>query len=163
MNKEVLAYKEALVEKIAEKFSAAESVVIVEYRGLNVIDTMDLRRQLKAENVEFKIYKNSMTQRAVQKAGYDGLIESLSGPNAIAFSDDAVAPSRILAQFARKKKALVIKAGIVEGSIVDVDKIKEISNLPNREGMISMILGCFQAPIRNLAYALQGVADQKSE
>jgi len=163
MNQEILAQKEAIVQEIADKFTKAESVVIVEYRGLNVDDTMNLRRQLKAENIEFKVYKNSMVQRAIEKAGFVSLSESLTGPNAIAFSDDAVAPSRILAQFARKKKSLVLKAGIIEGNVVDVDKIKEISILPNREGMIAMILGCFQAPIRNLAYALQGVADQKSE
>lgn len=163
MRDEILANKEAVVNEIADKFTKAQSAIIVEYRGLSVTDTLDLRRQLKAENVEFKVYKNTMTQRAVEKAGYSDLLEKLNGPNAIAFSDDAVAPSRILAAFARKKKALVLKAGVIEGNIVDSDKIKEISALPNRDGMIAMLLGCFQSPLRSFAYALQSIADQKTE
>ena len=163
MREEVLAGKEAVVSEIVEKFKNAQSAVIVEYRGLSVADTMDLRRQLRAEDIEFKVYKNTMTQRAVKEAGYEGLLDFLTGPNAIAFSTDAVAPSRVLAKFARKKPKLVIKQGMVEGSIVDVARITEIALLPNRDGMMSMILSCFQAPIRNLAYALKAVAEQKGE
>lgn len=163
MNKDILANKEAIVDDIADKFKKAQSAVIVEYHGLSVADTMDLRRQLKAEEVEFKIFKNTMTQRAVSKAGFDGLLENLNGPNAIAFSNDAIAPSRILAKYAKKKKELVIKAGVVEGTIVDADKIIELSILPDHDGMIAMILGCLQSPIRNFAYAVKSIAEQRSE
>ena len=163
MKKEVLENKEALVAEISEKFKNANSVVVVEYRGLSVADIIDLRRQLRAESVDFKVYKNSMVQRAIEKVGYQDMAATFVGPNAIAFSDDAIIPSRILANYAKKKRRLVIKSGIVEGQIVDADKIKEISSLPNHDGMISMILSCLQAPLRNLAYAIKSVAEMKTE
>ncbi len=164
MNKNVIAAKEAQVNELSEKLTSSESTVVVEYRGLTVAQTMELRRNLREENVEFKIYKNSISQRAVEKAGIKGLDESLTGPNALAFStNDAVAPSRVLAKFAKKNDKLVLKAGIIEGKVVDADKINEISKLPNRDGMIAMILGCFQSPIRNFAYAVKSIAEQKAE
>jgi large subunit ribosomal protein L10 len=163
MNQAVLEAKKALVSEIQTKFSDATSTVVMEYRGLSVVKMTELRRQLSAEGVELKIYKNKMATRAAEAAGYAGINEHLTGPNAIAFGTDAVAPSRILSQFAKKNKALVIKSGIVEGKVVDLDMIKELSTLPNRDGMISMILGLFQAPIRNFAYALSQVAQTKED
>lgn len=163
MNQAVLETKKALVSEIQSKFSDAVSTVVVEYRGLSVVQMTELRRQLSAEGVELKIYKNKMATRAAEAAGFEGINEYLTGPNALAFGDDAVAPSRILAQFAKKNKKLVLKSGIVEGNIVDASKIKELATLPNREGMISMILGLFQAPVRNFAYALSQVAETKDE
>lgn len=163
MKDEVLKSKEAIVDEIAQKFTDAQSSVIVEYHGLSVADIIDLRRQLKAENIEFKVYKNTMTKRAVEKAGLKELDDQMEGPNAIAFSDDAVAPSRILATYAKSKPQMKIKAGVIEGKVVDADKIREISVLPGREGMISMLLSCFQSSIRNFAYAVNSIAEQKSE
>lgn len=161
MNDKVLQAKQARVQEIEEKFKGAESAVIVEYHGLSVAETMDLRRKLRAEDVELKVYKNSLATRATDNAGYKELLEHLKGPNAIAFSSDAVAPSRVLVDFAKKHEALKIKAGLVEGSYVDQQRIQEISKLPNREGMLSMLLGCFQSPVRSFALAVKAVADQK--
>ncbi len=163
MNQSVLEAKKALVNEISAKFAEAQSTVVVEYRGLSVAKMTDLRRQLKAEGIDFKIYKNKMASRAAEAAGYGDLVPDLTGPNALAFGNDAVAPSRILAQFAKKNKALVLKSGVVEGKVVNADMIKELATLPNREGMISMLLGLFQAPIRNFAYALSQVAETKGD
>jgi len=163
MNQAILEQKQKLVEEIADKMQNAASSVIVEYRGLTVGEVTELRRNLRAEEIEFVVYKNSMTRRAAEKLGHNDLLESLLGPNAIAFSDDAVAPSRVLAKFAKKHKALVLKAGIVDGKIVDADGIKQLSTLPNKEGMISMFLGCLQSPIRSVACAVKAVAEARSE
>ncbi len=163
MNHSVLEAKKALVNEISAKFTESISTVVVEYRGLSVAQMTTLRRQLKDEGIELKIYKNKMASRAAEAAGYNDLSADLTGPNALAFGKDAVAPSRILAQFAKKNKALVLKSGIVEGKVVDADMIKELSTLPNRDGMISMILGLFQAPIRNFAYAVSQVAETRNE
>jgi large subunit ribosomal protein L10 len=103
-----------------------------------------------------------MVERAAVEAGVGDLAEALKGPNAIAFSSDAVAPSRILAKFAKKHKMLVLKGGVVEGKVVNATMIATLASLPNREGMISMLLGLFQAPVRNFAYALSQVAEQKN-
>lgn len=163
MNQSIIDAKKAVVTEIADKMKTAQSTVVVEYRGLTVAEMTQLRRALREENIEFKIYKNSLTQRAAVEAGFDGLSESLTGPNAVAFGDDAVAPSRILAKFAKTHEHLVIKGGAVEGKVVSVDTIKELSVLPNREGMLSMLLSCLQSPVRQFACAVKAVADSREE
>lgn len=163
MNQSILDSKVALVDEITTKFKDAASAVVVEYRGLSVGEVTELRRQLRAEEVEFKVYKNSMVSRAVDNADYGDLKENLTGPNAFAFGGDAVAPSRVLVEFAKKHKQLLIKGGIVDGSVVDVDTINRLSKLPNRDGMISMLLGCFQSPVRSFACVLNAVKEQKEE
>lgn len=159
----VLESKKAVVSEIKEKFENAESAIIVEYRGLNVSEITDLRRQLYEEDIDFKVYKNTMTRRAVEGTDFEGLNDALVGPNAIAFGEDAVAPSRVLANFAKKHKKLILKAGVVDGNVVDQEEIKELSSLPNHDGMIAMLLGMFQSPIRSFAYAVSQVAEQREE
>ena len=161
MNKEVLTLKEQTVAEITEKFQNSGSAVVVEYRGLSVAEVTELRRNLRAEGVEYKVYKNTLSTRAAEAAGFNELTASLTGPNAIAFGEDAVAPARVLAKFAKNHDKLVIKAGIVEGSVLDAAAVGEIAKLPNRDGMISMLLGCFQAPVRNFACVIKAVADSK--
>lgn len=162
MKQSVLESKQALVQEIASKFKDASSSVVVEYRGLSVAEVTELRRKLREENVEFKVYKNSMVQRAAKENGYDELMENLTGPNAFAFSDDAVAPSRVLADFAKTHENLVLKAGVVDGRVVGVDEIKKLSKLPNKEGMISMFMSTLQSPVRSFACAIKAVADSKA-
>ena len=163
MNQAILDSKKARVDEIAGKFNDAASTVVVEYRGLTVAEVTQLRRDLRDEGVELKVYKNSMVTRAAEIANVEGLKESLTGPNAVAFGEDTVAPSRVLVNFAKDHQALVIKAGVVDGEVVGVDTITKLSKLPNRDGMISMILGCFQSPVRKFAYALSAIRDQKEE
>lgn len=163
MNQSIIDNKKAVVAEISEKMREAQSTVVVEYRGLTVSQVTELRRELRAEGVEFKVYKNSMAQLAAKECGFDGLTENLTGPNAIAFGNDAVAPARVLAKFAKSHDKLVLKAGIVEGKIVDVNTLNELASLPNREGMISMLLGMFQAPVRDFACVVKAVAEQKEE
>ena len=163
MNQAVLEAKKQAVAEVSEKFKACGSAVVVEYRGLTVAEVTELRRALRAEEVEMKVYKNSITSRAAENAGFAEVQEHLTGPNAVAFSKDAVAPSRVLAKFAKKHENLVLKGGVVEGKVVDVDTIKELSSLPNREGMLSMLLSCLQSPIRGFACAVKAVADAKAE
>jgi large subunit ribosomal protein L10 len=156
--------KKKIVEEITEKFKNSVSTIIVDYRGLNVAEVTELRKQLREAGVEFKVYKNSLTRRAVEKAELTGLNEFLTGPNAIAFSnEDVVAPAKILNEFAKKYEALKIKAGVIEGNISTVEQIKALADLPSREGLLSMLLSVLQAPIRNFALAAKAVADQKEE
>ena len=156
--------KKQLVDEITDKFKSSTAVVVVDYRGLNVAEVTELRKQLREAGVEFKVYKNTMTRRAVEAAGLDGLNSALTGPNAIAFStEDVVAPARILNDFAKDHEALEIKAGVIEGNVATVDEIKALATLPSREGLLSMLLSVLQAPIRNFALAAKAVADQKEE
>lgn len=162
MRNEVLESKKAIVAEIQDKVKSSASTVVVEYRGLGVAQMTALRRQLRAEGIEFKIYKNSMFQRAVEGTDFENLKSELVGPNAVAFGSDAVAPSRVLANFAKKNKQLVLKAGVVDGRVVDGNELKELSTLPNHDGMISMLLGMFQSPIRSFAYAVSQVAEKRA-
>lgn len=156
--------KKVQVQEITEKFQAAASVVVVDYRGLTVAEVTELRKQLREAGVEFKVYKNTLTRLATQNADVEGLNEFLTGPNAIAFSnEDVVAPAKIINEFAKKVEALEIKAGIIEGTIASVEDVKALADLPSREGLLSMLLSVLQAPMRNFALATKAVAEQKEE
>ncbi|MBD7907540.1 50S ribosomal protein L10 [Sporosarcina gallistercoris] len=160
----VLEAKQAVVTEIADKMKASASMVVVDYRGLNVAQATELRKQLREAGVEFKVYKNSMARRAAEASGLEGLNEHLTGPNAIAFStEDVIAPARIINNFAKTNEALEIKAGVIEGAIASVEEVKALATLPSREGLLSMLLSVLQAPMRNFALATKAVADQKEE
>jgi large subunit ribosomal protein L10 len=156
--------KKLIVEEIADKFKASKSTIVVDYRGLTVAEVTELRKQLREAGIDFKVYKNSMSRRAAEAADIAGLNGALTGPNAIAFSnEDVVAPAKILNDFAKKHEALELKAGVIEGNIASVEEVKALAELPSREGLLSMLLSVLQAPIRNLALAAKAVADQKEE
>ncbi|MCU4954079.1 50S ribosomal protein L10 [Bacillus cereus group sp. BfR-BA-01344] len=160
----VIGTKQQVVTEIADKLRASKSTIVVDYRGLTVSEATELRKQLREAGVEFKVYKNSLTRRAAESAEMAELNEFLTGPNAIAFSnEDVVAPAKVLNDFAKDHEALEIKAGVIEGKLVTLDEVKAIATLPSREGLLSMLLSVLQAPIRNLALATKAVADQKEE
>ncbi|MFC5590217.1 50S ribosomal protein L10 [Sporosarcina soli] len=160
----VLEAKQAVVGEISDKLKASASVVVVDYRGLNVSQVTELRKQLREAGIDFKVYKNSMTRRAAEAAGLEGLNEYLTGPNAIAFSnEDVVAPAKILNDFAKQNDKLEIKAGVIEGAIATEADVKALAELPSREGLLSMLLSVLQAPMRNFALATKAVAEQKEE
>ena len=162
MSVEAINAKKVVVEEITGKFNDSQSAVVVEYRGLSVAEVTELRKALREEDVEFKVYKNKLVQRATESAGYAEINDKLVGPNAIAFGhSDAVAPARVLANFAKDHEALVIKAGIVEGKVLEVEEINEIAKLPGREGMYSMLLAA--APVAVAAAADAGAAAEPTE
>ena len=164
MSKAAIAKKETLVQAAAEKFKSAASVVIVDYRGLTVEEVTNLRKQLRDAGVEMKVIKNSILSRAAKKVGLDGLDEVFTGPTAVAFSnDDVVAPAKIIDEFAKDAKALEIKGGVIEGKVSSVEQITALAKLPNREGLLSMLLSVLQAPVRNVAYAVKAVAEKNEE
>ena len=164
MSEVAIAKKAAIVDEVTEKFSAAASAVIVDYRGLTVEQVTELRKQLRDANVEMKVIKNSILVRAAEKAGLEELASSFVGPSAVAFShEDVVAPAKIMDEFAKEAKALEIKGGIIEGKVSSLEEITALAKLPNREGLLSMLLSVLQAPVRNVAYAVKAVADKEEE
>lgn len=162
MNQTVLESKQSIVSEIQEKLTKSSSSVIAEYRGLSVEEVTELRRKLRAEGIEFKVYKNTLASRAAEAAGFADLNNYLTGPNAIAFAEDETSAARVLAKFAKDHKALVLKGGIVEGAVVTPETIKELSALPNREGMLSMLLSVLNAPVSGFARVVNAVAEAKS-
>ena len=159
MNQTVLESKQGVVSEIKEKFTNSSSTIVAEYRGLSVAEVTELRRALRAEGVELKVYKNTLASKAAEDAGYGDLKDCLTGPNALAFGGDETGAARVMAKFAKKHKALVLKGGIVEGKVVDLNTVNELSALPNREG--SMLLSVLNAPVSSFARAVNAVAEAK--
>lgn len=161
-NEKVLQEKAQLVAEVADKLKESVTTVVTDYRGLTVAQVTELRKQLREAGVEYRVLKNTLVRRATAIAELSELDEHLTGPTAIAFSkDDAVAPAKVIAEFAKKNDALKVKAGIVEGKVVGVDQIKALADLPSREGLLSMLLSVLQAPIRNFALAVKAVAEKE--
>lgn len=160
----VTEQKQAIVAQMKDTLSEAKGAVLVGYSGLTVAQATDLRRRFLAEGVEYKVIKNTLTRIAANELGLEGFTEHLEGPTALASSkEDAVAPARIIEKFIKEteKEVVTVKAGIVEGEVMDAAGIKVIANLPNREGMLSMLLSVLQAPVRNVAYAVKAVAEKE--
>jgi large subunit ribosomal protein L10 len=167
--------REAQVAEISEKFSRAQSAILVDYRGLNVAAMTKLRRNLRAAGVELKVYKNTLTRIALHGHDQTGLDSSLEGPTAIAFGyEDAIAPAKLLVDFAKEHKQLEFKAGLVDGRVVSVDDIKALAALPSREELIAKLVGSMASPLRglvnvlsgpprNLVYVLEAIRKQKEE
>lgn len=162
MSEQAIAKKAALVDDVTKKFEGAVSIVVADYRGLTVDQVTELRKQLREAGVEMRVIKNSILSRAAKQAGLEGLDDVFAGPTAIAFSkEDVVAPAKIIDTFAKTADALKIKGGVIEGKVADIEQITALAKLPNREGMLSMLLSVLQAPVRNVAYAVKAVAEKE--
>ena len=154
--------KKPIVEEISANIKDAQSVVIVDHRGLTVAEDTELRKQLREAGITYKVYKNTMMNFAFKGTDCEGLAPYLEGPSAIAISkDDATAPARILCKYAKTAKALEIKGGVVEGTVYDSKGIEAISNVPSREELLGKLLGSIQSPITNLARVLNQIAEQQ--
>ena len=153
--------KQPIVQEISEQIKDAQSVVVVDYRGLTVAEDTQLRKQLREAGITYKVYKNTLVNRAIEGTEFASLADSLEGPNAFAISKtDATAPARILAKFAKTAPKLEIKAGVVEGTFYDEAGMKAIATIPSREELLSKFLGSIQSPITNLARVLNQIAEK---
>lgn len=161
MNKDILAQKEKDVADLSKKISDSSSVVVVEYRGLSVADITELRHLLRKEDVEMKVYKNTIARRAADSLSLSGIDAALTGPNALVFGKDQVAPARVLADFAKTHDKLVLKSGIVDGAVVDEATIKTLASLPNKEGMLAKFASTLNAPVIKFALTIKALAEKK--
>lgn len=152
--------KQPIVQEISEQIAGAQSIVLVDHRGLTVAEDTKLRKELREAGVSYKVYKNTLMNFAMKGTEFEALTDSLKGPSAIAVSkEDATAPARILVNFAKTAPKLELKAGIVEGKLFDVDGLKEVAAVPAREVLISKLLGSMQSPIANLARVISQIAE----
>ena len=153
--------KKPVVEEISAGIKDAQSVVLVDYRGLTVEQDTQLRKNLREAGVGYKVYKNTMMNFAFKGTEFEGLAPYLEGPSAMAYSDtDATAPARVLAEFAKKADKLQIKAGVVEGTVYDATGMAKIADIPSREVLLGRLLGSMQSPIANLARVLNQIAEK---
>lgn len=157
MSNSALSLKQEVVSEIKEAIQNSKSLSIVEYRGLTVEQVSDLRAKYRAEGVNYKVYKNTMVNIALKELGYEGYEEYLTGPNGFVFSnDDMVAGPRITVDFAKANDKLKVKAGFIDGKVVDAEGVKALAKLPTREVLIAQVLGGLNAPISGFANVLQG-------
>ncbi len=152
--------KQPIVAAIAEDVKDAQSVVIVDYRGLTVAQDTELRKQLREAGIIYKVCKNTMMKRAFEGTEFEGLSAYLEGPSAMAVSkDDATAPARIICKFAKTADKLEVKAGVVEGKVYDMAGVQALSAIPSREELLSKLLGSIQSPIANFARVIKQIAE----
>jgi large subunit ribosomal protein L10 len=164
--------KARVIESLAEKLRA-RSAVLVNYQGMDVARSTNLRRRSREAGVEFVVAKNTLTRRAADEAGVDGLSEYLVGPTALAFSDDPVASAKLMAEFAEGVESFALKGGLLDGSrVLDEADVVALSRLPGREQLLAQVVGGISSPltglvtvlnntIKGLVVALGQIAEQK--
>ena len=156
--------KAPIIDEIKGYVDKASAAVLVDYRGLTVEEDTRLRKALREAGVVYKVYKNTYLTRAFEGSDYAQLNKDLEGPTAVAFGiDDATAPARIIAEFAKKAPKLEFKAGVVEGVYYDVKGLEKVAQIPSREVLISKLLGSLQSPIANMARVLKQIAEKNGE
>jgi len=150
------AEKAATVADLTARLKASSTAVLADYRGMTVGQMRELRSKLRGGGIEMVVVKNTLARRAAKAAGYEPLSAELVGPVAMLFAvDDVSAPARILNEYIRANRKMVIKAGLLEGQVIKADAVAELADLPSREVLLSRLLGAMQAPLGNLASVLQ--------
>ena len=153
--------KQPIVEEISANIKDAQSVVLVDYRGLTVEQDTRLRKEMREAGITYKVYKNTMMNFAFKGTDCEPLLPYLEGPSAVAISTtDATAPARIICKFAKDASKLEVKGGIVEGIAYDAKGIAEIAKIPSREELLSKLLGSIQSPVSNFARVLNQLAEK---
>jgi large subunit ribosomal protein L10 len=157
------AKKAGTVESIVDKFSRAQSAVLIDYRGLTVAEDNALRAKCREAGVEYRVLKNTMIKRACVELGIEGLDASLEGPTAVAFGyEDPIAPARVLDDFVNTSKKTQIKAGVVGKQVMGVNEVKALAGLKSRDTVIGRLLGTLNAPIRKLVLTLKLASEKES-
>lgn len=164
MRDAVLKGKQAIVQEIEEKIKNSQSLVLVDYRGLTVEEVTNLRNEYRKNNVEYKVYKNTLMKFAFDNLGYTDFAEVLKGPSAVAFSmEDATSSAKVTNNFAKENDKLKIKAGIVDGKILDVAGVVSLASIPSREVLLTKLLGSIKSPVANFVYLADALAKKKAE
>jgi large subunit ribosomal protein L10 len=157
VKEQALQAKVQVIEEIKEKISSSQSMVLVDYRGLNVAQLTELRKRYREAGVDYKVYKNTMMRFAFKELGLEEFNEFLKGPSGVAFGmNDPVSAAKISTEFAKTNDKLEIRAGIVDGKVIGVEGVKALAELPSREVLVAQVLGGLNAPIQGFANVLQG-------
>ena len=150
--------KAPIVQEISELLSGATAAVLVDYKGITVEQDTNLRKELRTNNVTYRVYKNTLLNRAVKDTVFAPLADNLSGRTAKA---DATAPARIIANFDKKGDMVALKAGVIEGTYYGPDKINAVALIPSREILLGRLFGSMKSPITNFARVLKQMAEKK--
>ena len=161
-SKAILEQKQKIIDEIKERTEAAKTIVLFDYRGITDAEAKELRVKLRESGSDYKIYKNTLMARAFNDLGID-LNDSLNGPSAFAYSDDQIAPIKILSDFAKEHEAIILKVGIVDGEKADTAKLAEYATLPSRDGLLTMLAGGMIGLVKDLSICLDLYSQQKEE
>ena len=163
-SKSILEQKQAIVADLAEKIKNSPAGVVVNYQGITVEDDTKMRKALREAGVDYMVMKNSLTGRACDEVGMSDMKQYLTGMTAIAIaSDNAVAPAKVLKEYAEKIESFQILAGYLDGEVVGVETVNRLAEIPSKEVLIAKLLGSIKSPLYGLAYALQAVVDKDGE
>jgi large subunit ribosomal protein L10 len=155
--------KKAVVAEVSAKVASAQTIVVAEYRGIQVSHLTQLRAKARAQGVYLRVLKNTLARRAVEGTQFAPLADAMAGPLIYSISDDAVAAAKVISDFARTNDKLVVKAGNYAGKQLDLAGVTALANIPSREVLISQLLGVMQAPVSGFARALAALAAKKGE
>ena len=162
-SKNILEQKQQIVESLAAKIRDAKSGVLVKYEGITVADDTALRAALRKAGVEYTVMKNTLTGKACEIAGYGDMKQYLSGMTAIAIgTDDPIAPAKIMKTFADKLDRFEIKAGFVDGGLLDKAGVEALAESPSKEVLVAKMMGSLMSPLYGLAYVLQAKIDKEN-
>ena len=161
-NAKILEAKQTVIDEITDVAKNSASFILFDYRGLTAEEVTELRRSLRDNGAQYKVWKNTLTKRALDGLNFN-LDDCLNGPSAMAYSDDSVAPIKVLSDFAKEHKALEIKGGIVDGEVASLDTIKQLATLPSREGLLTMLASGLIGTVRDLSIALNMLSEEKEK
>ena len=162
-NMKIMESKKTVVAQIKEKFEKAQTVVLVDYRGLTVAEDTELRSQLRAAGVEYQVLKNTMINLATKDMGFDGMAKYLEGPTAVAFGmTDMIAPAKILSDFSKAKKKMAIKCGVCDGAFLDANGVQALANLPSKEVLIAKIMGSMMSSVSKFVYCVEALRKKQA-
>ncbi len=164
MSKAAWQEKQVIIDEIKGKLEKAESAVVIDYMGITVAEADAMRKKLREADVDYTVYKNTLTKRAIQGTDFECLEPVLQGPSALAISyDDATAPARVLDEAIREYQKMEFKAGVVEGEFFDKEGIAKIAKIPSRDDLIAKFMGSIQSPVTNFVRVLNQIAQQQGE
>ena len=161
-SEKILNEKQAVIDEIKDRAQTAKTMVLFDYRGITDSESKELRIKLRESGSDYKVYKNTLMTRAFNDLGID-LSEGLTGPSAVAYSDDQIAPIKVLSNFAKEHPALVLKVGIVDGEKADQAKLAEYASLPSRDQLLTMLAGGMIGLVKDLSICLDLYSQQKEE
>jgi large subunit ribosomal protein L10 len=153
--------KKAVVAEISAKVANAQTIVVAEYRGIQVGHMTQLRAKARSQGVYLRVLKNTLARRAVEGTQFSGLASEMTGPLIYSISEDAVAAAKVISDFAKTNDKLVVKAGNYAGKSLDKAAVTALANIPSREVLLSQLLGIMQAPVSGFARALAALAAKK--
>ena len=159
-NANILAKKQEDIDEIKSKITESNGVVLFDYRGITDAEAKELRRSLRNSGCDYKVYKNTLMARAMNELNID-LADNLTGPSALAYSEDQIAPIKVLTDFAKKHPAVILKVGIVDNEVTDKNKLASLATIPSREGLLTMLAGGMIGIVKDLSICLDLYSKEK--